>query len=359
MTHEDAFEDETGAADDEQTLAGSAGNETDGDAADVEDPPVALGVKLGSAWTVVSHPDGEDPDGETIEEVTSVPRTRTGQPGLTSGLPANEASAANAREFLDGLAAANDVPDDGVVVYAIPTTEDETGLANLREIVEESALGGRTVRSYPESLCSALPAFGDDLEAIEQTFVAVNMGATHLTTSIYRQGEQLAPFTTDAATGDDVDRRIADGIRIETNEMVDLDVETAREYKERLADYERDVFEPETFEGADDEEYEVALGRSVMNAVDRYLAAAVDELANTFFPRVANDHMRLYNEALDSPIVLTGGMAAVPGIETEFAERLSESFGRDVRVTKPADPKRAAAVGAERLAERLASLQTA
>jgi hypothetical protein len=40
-----------------------------------------------------------------------------------------------------------------------------------------------------------IPAFGDGLEAIEEIFLAVNMGSTNLEASAYRRGEQISPAT--------------------------------------------------------------------------------------------------------------------------------------------------------------------
>jgi activator of 2-hydroxyglutaryl-CoA dehydratase len=94
-----------------------------------------------------------------------------------------------------------------------------------------------------------------------------------------------------------------------------------------------------------------------MDALDEYLDAAVDTVANDFLPELANDHMKVYNLALDEPIVLTGGMACIPGLVDEFEARLGETLDREVRATTAAAPDLAAAKGAQRIADRLLEVE--
>jgi activator of 2-hydroxyglutaryl-CoA dehydratase len=94
----------------------------------------------------------------------------------------------------------------------------------------------------------------------------------------------------------------------------------------------------------------------VMDAVDEFVDDAVDEVANVFMPDLANDYMKIYQQALDNPVVLTGGMACIPGIVGEFEERLSDELGREVEVTTADEPETAAARGAHRIADRLVEL---
>jgi activator of 2-hydroxyglutaryl-CoA dehydratase len=90
-----------------------------------------------------------------------------------------------------------------------------------------------------------------------------------------------------------------------------------------------------------------------MDACDEYLDDVVDEFANTFLPELANDYMKVYQLALDTPVVLTGGMACIPGVVQEFERRLSEELDRDVEATTADRPDLAATVGAQRIAARL------
>jgi hypothetical protein len=272
---------------------------------------------------------------------------------LRSGLPEDEDRADLTTKFFREVIEQNGIPEDSSVVYAIPTIDNERGLENLQDVIEDSQIGTELVESYPESLCGGIPAFGDDLEAIGEIFIAVNMGSTNLEASGYRRGEQLSPFTTGAVTGNEVDRRIANYVEEETQGRVNIDVQTAREYKEQHADFVD--FEPFTdiIQQPGGGAHEFTIERSVMDAVDEYLDEVVDEFANTFLPELANDYMKVYNLALEKPIVLTGGMACIPGIVDEFAERTSEELNREVEAIAPDEPDVSATVGAQRIASRL------
>ena len=90
-----------------------------------------------------------------------------------------------------------------------------------------------------------------------------------------------------------------------------------------------------------------------MDAVNEYLDDSVDELANTFLPELANNYMKVYQLALDRPIVLTGGMACIPGIVEQFQERLSEELNREIEATAADQPETAPTIGAQRIAARL------
>ncbi|MHB9285619.1 hypothetical protein ACKVMT_01095 [Halobacteriales archaeon Cl-PHB] len=345
----------------------------DGAASD-EDGAVPVGVKLGSTRTVIALPN-DDGDGlQTIRTLTclaSYDDPLTGEEKLLygeeaateypdrvqfmlrSGLPEDEDRAELTKKFYRAIIEAHDIPEDSAVVYAIPTIDNPEGLENLQAVIEDGPIGNELVESFPESLCGAIPAFGDDLEAIEQIFLSVNMGSTNLEASAYRRGEQLSPFTTGAVTGNEVDRTIANNVEEETQGRVNVDITTAREYKEEHADFE--AFEPFTdvIQQPGGGTHEFTIEDSVMDAVDDYLDEAVDEFANTFLPQLANDHMKVYQMALDRPVVLTGGMACIPGVVEEFEERASDALQRDIEAVAADRPDLSATLGAQRIANRL------
>ncbi|ESP89330.1 hypothetical protein K933_04911 [Candidatus Halobonum tyrrellensis G22] len=332
-----------------------------------------MGVKLGSTRTVLRYPD--DGDLRTVRSLTCLATYDDAITGdekvlfgeqaaaeypdsveymLRSGLPEDDDRAALADRFFGELIRANAVPEESVVVYAIPTMENDAGLRNLTDVIESSAIGGADMRSYPESLCGAIPAFGDGVEAIDEVFVSINMGSTNLEACAYRRGDQLVPFSTGSVTGNDVDRRIVANVEEETQGRVHVDLTTAREYKERHGDFES--FEPfsDVIQQPGGGAHEFTIAESVMDALDWYLDAAVDEVANEFLPELANDYMKPYQLALDNSVALTGGMACIPGLPEEFERRLSAELDRDVSVVAPDEPDLAAAEGARRIAERLA-----
>ncbi|MGM0604744.1 MAG: hypothetical protein ACQETB_03630 [Halobacteriota archaeon] len=343
------------------------GASTDGD------DPVPVGVKLGSTRTVIQlHRNGDTETIRTLtclatydDPITGSQRVLYGEQAaqeypdtvefmLRSGLPEDDARAELAKTFFGELISAQDIPEESVVVYAIPTIDNEAGLENLSDVIEGSAIGAASIRSFPESLCGSIPAMGDALEAIDEVFVSVNMGSTNLEACAYRHGEQLVPFSTGAVTGSEVDRRIANAVEEETQGRVNIDLTTAREYKEEHASFVD--FEPFTdvIQQPGGGSHEFTVDRGLMDPVDEYVDEAVDEIANNFLSELANTHMKPYQLALGKPIALTGGMACIPGIADVFEERLSEELARDVTVVTADRPDLAAAEGAHRIATRLA-----
>ncbi|MCL9815433.1 rod shape-determining protein [Natronocalculus amylovorans] len=351
--------------------------ETESDAFDgsstSSDDPTPVGVKLGSTRTVIQiERNGEIETIRTLtclatyeDPITGSERVLYGEQAaqeypdsvefmLRSGLPEDDARAELAKKFFNELITAQNIPEDSVVVYAIPTIDNEAGLKNLSDVIEGSPIGEATIRSFPESLCGSIPAMGDELEAIDEVFVSINMGSTNLEACAYRHGEQLAPFSTGAVTGTEVDRRIANAVEEETQGRVNIDRTTAREYKEEHASFVD--FEPFTdiIQQPGGGSHEFTVNRGLMDPVDEYVDEAVDEIANNFLSELANTHMKPYQLALGKPIALTGGMACIPGITDVFEERLSEELSRDISVVSAERPDLAAAEGAHRIAERLA-----
>jgi hypothetical protein len=366
---------DTDAAADADAGDGSAEAEADAAAeADGGDAgPTPIGAKLGSTRTVLQYVrDGEVETVRTLTCLAEYEDALTGEPKvmfgeqaaqeypdrvkymLRSGLPEDDESVDLAATFFEEVVASEGLDSDSAVVYAIPTIDNEPGLRNLERVIERSSVGGALVRSFPESLCGSIPALGDDLEAIDEVFVAVNMGSTNLEASAFRNGEQLSPFVSGAVTGNEVDRNIANAVEEETQGRVNIDLTTAREYKEDHADFE--AFEPFTdvIQQPGGGAHEFTIERSVMEPLNDYVDDAVDEVANNFLSQLANDHMKPYQLALSKPIVLTGGMACIPGIVDVFEERLSEELDRDVECTAADRPDLAPAEGARRIAERLA-----
>ena len=334
---------------------------------------VPVGVKLGSTRTVLRYPNSSG-DVQTVrtltclatydDAITGEQRVLFGQRAaeeypdraefmLRSGLPEDDERAELASRFFDELVASNGVPQDSTVVYAIPTIDNEAGLANLSEVIESSQIGRTEMRSYPESLCSSIPAYGDGVEAVNEVFIAINMGSTNLEACAYRRGEQLLPFSTGSVTGNDVDRRIVGNVEEETQGRVRVDLTTAREYKETHGDFNN--FEPfsDVVQQPGGGSHEFTIETSVMEALDWYLDEAVDAVANEFLPDLANEYMKPYQLALSNPVAVTGGMACIPGAVAEFERRLAAELDREIETVAPDEPDTAAAEGARRIAERL------
>ncbi|MFC7228253.1 cell division FtsA domain-containing protein [Salinirubellus salinus] len=350
-------------------------DETDTDDVRADGGVAPVGVKLGSTRTVAVFPNGEVTEvAESLtclatyeDSLTGEERVLFGEEAATeypdraeytlrSGLPEDDDRADLTGRFFDAFLGDAGVPTDSAVVYAIPSIDNERGLENLRTVVEGSSVGGRFTRAYPESLCGAVPAMGDGLEAVDEIFVSVNMGSTNLEVSAYRRGEQVAPYATGTVTGNEVDRRIVGYVEEETQRRVAIDITTAREYKEDHADFvDYEAFD-DVVQQPGGGSHQFTIEDSVMRAVDEYVDEAVEEVANGFLPKLASTNMKVYQLALEQPVVLTGGMVAIPGLVEAFERRLSEALDREVTAVAPDEPVRAAAVGAQRIAERLAAV---
>lgn len=333
--------------------------------------PAPVGVKLGSTRTIVVQPQGSVLKTHaaltclaTYEDVlTGTEQVIYGEDAareypeqvefmLRSGMPEDEDHTETAATFFTHFLREHTVPADSVVVSAMPAIDNERGLANLTRVIEDSPIGERRIQRYPESLCGAIPAVGTGLDALERTFIALNVGSTTLSACAYRRGEPLTRLTTGTVTGNAVDRWIATNVEDETQGRVTIDLTTAREYKETHADFEEFTPFTDLVQQPGGGTHEFTIEHSVMDALDRYVNEAVDAIANTFLPQLANDHLRIYNQTLDEPLVLTGGMACIPGLRDAFEERLSEALQQDIDVTAPDDPVTAAARGAQRIAAR-------
>lgn len=336
---------------------------------------VPVGIKLGSTRTVIVYPSTNGTETDVVRTLTCLVTYEDLISGtekllygdeaareysdratfmLRTGLPKDDESVELASAFFDELLDAHDIPEQSAVVYAIPTINNDAGIQNLQSVVEESPIGEGLVRSYPESLCGSMPAFDDTLNAIDEEFLTINMGSTNLEICAYRQGEQLIPLSTGSITGNEVDRRIRNYVEAETQGRVNVDLTTAREYKEEYADFEQ--FEPFTdvIQQPAGGSHEFTIEKSIMEACNEYVDEAVDEMANEFLPKLANDYMNVYQHALNEPIVLTGGMACIPGIGQAFERRLGELLQRDIEVTSAVRPDLAAAEGAYEIATQLA-----
>ncbi|MFC6720443.1 hypothetical protein [Halovenus amylolytica] len=373
---EETTEESEGTADEAE--AAEAATSTANETSNASGTATPIGVKLGSTRTVIALPSEHGSGLRTIQTLTCLASYQDPLTGeekylygeeaateypdkvqymLRSGLPEDEDRAELTKQFFNSVIDSHDIPEDSVVVYAVPTINNPAGVENLRDVIESSSVGGRLIESYPESLCGSIPAIGDGLEAVEEIFVALNLGSTNFEASAYRRGEQLSPYRTGATTGNEVDRAIANYVEEETQGRVNIDTNTAREYKEAHADFEE--FEPFTdiIQQPGGGRHEFTIEWSVMEAVDEYLDEVVDEFANNFLSQLANDHMKVYQLALDQPIVLTGGMACIPGVVEEFEQRASEELGREINAVAPDRADLSATIGAQRIAAQLSETQ--
>lgn len=335
---------------------------------------VPIGVKIGSTRTVIAYPAPDGSGLQVIQTLTCLAEYENPITGetkyaygddaaaeypdvvefpLRSGLPDSSRQTELASQFFEAVVDSHNIPAQSAVVYVTPMGDNESGQANLRRVIEHSRIGEAGIERYPEILCGAIPALGDELEAVEQVFAAMNLGATHLEAAAFRRGEQVGPYRTGAVTGNEVDRKIISNVENETQSRVHVDINTAREYKEQHASFER--FEPVTDEIQQQGggRHEFTLGRSIMQPVETYLDSVTDTFVGEFLPQLSGSHRRIQRLALDRPVVVTGGMACIPGLVAEFEKRVTEAVGTEITAVTTDRPDLAATIGAHRIAARL------
>jgi actin-like ATPase involved in cell morphogenesis len=336
--------------------------------------PVPVGVKIGSTRTVIAFP---APDGsglrviQTLTCLAEYENPITGETKyaygddaaaeypeavefpLRSGLPDAGRQTERIGQFFDAVIESHGVPEHSVVVYVTPLSDDQSGQANLRRVIEESPIGKSGIERYPEMLCGAIPALGEGLEAIEGVFTVMNLGATHIEAAAFRRGEQIAPYRSTAVTGNEVDRKIISNVENETQSRVHIDINTAREYKEQHGNF--DEFEPVTdvIQQPGGGRHEFTIEQSIMAPLEAYLDGIVTAFAGEFLSQLSSQHHRVYRLALDQPVVLTGGMACIPGLVGAFERRVNAAVDEDIAATAPNRPALAATIGAHRIAARL------
>lgn len=334
--------------------------------------PLPVGVKLGSTRTVLAYPEGEG--NEFVEELTCMTTYQDVLSGETkelygddaaseypfesqfmirNGLPVDNESISLASSFFSELLTANNIPTDSVVVFAIPGIKNKEGLRRLESVVTASSVGQTLLRGYPESLCGAIPAFDSESTAVEEDCIVINLGGTILEITGYHRGEPVMYWSDASITGNRVDRKIARGIEAETQGRVHIDPTIAREYKERFAD----LLDYEPFSDVVQQpgggSHRFTVKHSVMEAVEGYVDEVVTAFINDFLGDFETSQPKVFERAISRPIVLTGGMACIPGLAETVAARLRATHPRDISVTQPPRPERAAAQGALEIATHL------
>ena len=66
-----------------------------------------------------------------------------------------------------------------------------------------------------------------------------------------------------------------------------------------------------------------------MKPVEEYVNNVVEAIMENFFPQLAQDHYQTYKRVLSEPIILTGGMACIPGLKERIQQLLSRRAGAE------------------------------
>lgn len=264
---------------------------------------------------------------------------------LRGGLPGNEEEAELLKIFLTRIANEYDIPENTYVTYGIPSTESEEGVNLFKKVVSQVPLGWAGKEVWNDSFLSAL-ALPEGLGMLDRTFIVVNAGSTTTDVVAVRRGEIVFSMVTGEVSGDIVDRWIKNEIMNETRGAVNIDISTARSYKEKYANLKEWKSIQETVQLFDKGLYTFRIDEAVNKPVEKYLESLVDFITLEFLPSLAEFNFKMYKKALESEFILTGGMAEIPGLREKFATKLSDALGVAATVRCPENPLTASARGA-------------
>ncbi len=264
---------------------------------------------------------------------------------LRGGLPGTEEEAELLKIFLTRIAAEYGIPENTYVTYGIPSTESEEGVQLFKKVVSQIPIGWAGKEVWNDSFLSAL-ALPDGLGMLDRTFVVVNAGSTTTDIVAVRKGEIIFSMVTGEVSGDLVDRWIKNEIMNETRGAVNVDLATAREYKEKYANLREWKSVQESVQLFEKGMYTFRIDEAINRPVDRYLESLVDFIIMEYLPSLAEFNFKMYRKVLQSEFILTGGMAEIPGLKEKFETRLSDRLGSPVSVISPENPLTASARGA-------------
>ncbi len=331
---------------------------------------VPIGLKIGSTRTVLVMPNYEG-SLDIVRTLTCVARYRdlfTGKLAtkfgdeaaeeyadsvyfmFRAGLPQDDDSVKLAAQFIEYLVYRYNIPENSYVTLAHPAVENERGRKNLKEIISGMSIGRTGRQAWSEAFCGAIPAF-DGLEAIKKTFMSVNMGSTTLEISAFRNGEPVHTVTLGTISGNLVDRKIRLGVQNETQGIVNIDLNTARKYKEEFANFIEYKPVYDSVHIHDRGQYGFKIEKSIMKPVEEYVNNVIEAIMENFFPQLAQDHYQTYKRVLTEPIILTGGMACIPGLRERIQQLLSDELEQKISVISSERPDLAPAIGAFRISE--------
>ncbi len=326
----------------------------------VKGKTVPVGIKIGSQRTVIAKED------ETIIVETCIKEREnpiTGEKDyiigneaaelygdeavymLRAGLPGTEDEAELLKIFLGRIASEYGIPENSYVTYGIPSTESEEGVQLFKKVVSQVPIGWTGKEVWNDSFLSAL-ALPEGLEVLDETFVVVNAGSTTTDIVAVRKGEIVFSMVTGEVSGDLVDRWIKNEIMNETRGAVNVDLSTARSYKEKYANLKEWKSIQESVQLFEKGLYTFRIDEAINRPVERYLENLVDYVVLEFLPSLAEFNFKMYKKVLESDFILTGGMAEIPGLKEKFATLLSEKLGVVINVKCPENPLTASARGA-------------
>ncbi len=329
---------------------------------EVENSTVAIpvGIKIGSQHTVIVTSDGEFVTHTCIREVenpiTGEKEYVIGDEAielfgddvnymLRGGFPGSEEEAELLKAFLLRLVKEYDIPENSYVTYAVPSIESEVCVNLLKKVIAQLPVGWVGKEMWNDSFLGAL-AFPEGMEMLNKTFLVINLGSSTTEVVAVRRGEIVYSLVTGAISGDSVDRKIRNEIQNETRGAVNIDITTAREFKERYANLKNWEKVQETVHLFEKGKYSFRIDECIIKPVNEYIEDVADFVAMQFLPELAERNFSVYRQIMKRDFILIGGMAEIPGLAEKLEAVLRDRLGVGISIKVPEKPSTASARGA-------------
>jgi actin-related protein len=157
--------------------------------------------------------------------------------------------------------------------------------------------------------------------------------------------------TLGTVSGSIVDQKIQLEIQNETQGIVNIDLNTARQYKENYANFfdYKPIYD--SIHLPDRGQYGFKIEKSIMRPVEEYVSDVITSFTRSFLPQLAQNNYPTYKKVLAEPIILTGGMACIPGLAEVLQKKLTDDLESSVTCITSDRPDLAPAVGAYRISQ--------
>ncbi len=321
---------------------------------------VPVGIKIGSQHTVIVTDDGTFVTHTCIKEVenpvTGEKEYVIGDEALElfgdeanfmlrGGFPGTEEEAELLKIYLTKIVREYDIPENSYVTYAVPAIESEICINLVKKVIAQLPVGWVGKEMWNDSFLGAL-ALPEGMEMINKTFLVINLGSSTTEVVAVRRGGIVYSLVTGAISGDAVDRKIRNEIQNETRGAVNIDLTTAREYKERYANLKNWEKVQETVHLFEKGKYSFRVDECIIRPINEYIEEVADFVAMQFLPELAERNFSVYRQIVKKDFILIGGMAEIPGLAEKLEASLRDRLGVAVKIRTPENPSTASARGA-------------
>jgi hypothetical protein len=321
---------------------------------------VPVGIKIGSQHTVIVTDEGEFVTHTCIRDVEN---PVTGEKGyvigdealelfgddvnymLRGGFPGSEEEAELLKVYLTKLVEMYGILENSYVTYAVPSIECDICVNLLKKVIAQLPVGWVGKEVWNDSFLGAL-ALPEGMDMIDKTYLVINLGSSTTEVVAVRRGSIVYSLVTGAVSGDVVDRRIRNEIQNETRGAVNIDLNTAREFKERYANLKNWEKVQETVHLFEKGRYSFRIDECIIKPVNAYVEEVADFVAMQFLPELAERNFSIYRQVIKKDFILIGGMAEIPGLPEKLETILRGRLGVGINIKVPERPSTASARGA-------------